>query len=1391
MAVSLNNLVSTYRIQFNKDFTFKSFREILPYLIKLGVNTIYASPIFEAVSGSVHGYDITNPNKINPEIGTEAELRELKNELRKNNMFWLQDIVPNHMAFHTSNLWLMDVLERGEKSVYSPFFDINWKSKNDPGRLMVPFLCRTLNDCIEKEEITIAIEQGRLVMKYFETAYPLNYKTYLRIFKSASLSVPEFEDSEPGADGEASSNSSYDQLYKLLGNNTSKIYSVIENINASKNGLKSIADEQFYRLCHWQETDKQINYRRFFTVNGLICLNIHCKQVFTTHHKMVLQLTREGIFDGLRVDHIDGLFDPTGYLKNLREEVGEATYIVVEKILGMGEKLPSYWPIQGNTGYDFLSISNNLFTNRKANSKLTSFYQKLTHTHKSFEQQQYEKKSYILREQMGGELENLYQLFLDLNLAERKHLAAIHPEDLKFTIGEFLIESPVYRYYNRNIPFDKDESDAIHSIFRRIKRTSDSPATVEILENCLLQKTNEGNEEYNQKLQYFYKRCMQFSGPLMAKGVEDTVMYTYNKFIGHNEVGDSPGNFGISADEFHSHMLDRLNEWPHSLNATATHDTKRGEDSRARLNTLTGYYEEWMQLVVQWREMNAPYRKNKIPDANDEYLIYQALIGSYPTSGQEESGFIDRFNMYLDKALREAKVHTNWTSVNLSYENGVKEFVSNILNKENLFLSSFKPFLEKVASTSIINSLSQVILKFTCPGIPDVYQGCELWDLSFVDPDNRRQVDFSIREEYLDTIENDEQANIPLLGERQEGDKIKLWVLSKLFALRKNNEQLFSEGEYLPLKIEGRYKDNIIAFARKVEEQIIVVVIPRNPSEIGLAGANVSQFDWNDTHVILPKHINSHFSNILTKEEAIVSRQIKLTELFQQVPFAILKGEMSAITKRAAGVLIHISSLPSAFAIGDMGPECRKFIDFLKLNKQKFWQLLPVNPTEEGQAYSPYSAFSSSAGNPLFISPELLIEKGLLDKNEIENLRVQPSSQVNFKEAEKIRSVLLDSAFEKFLSLNNDQKFEHFCKNESDWLNDFAFYSLLKHLFENKPWFEWPAEFSLKKEEALKKLEDKHSIKIKKIKWIQFVFNEQWTEVKKYSNSNKIKLIGDLPFYVSYDSADVWANKEIFSLDEGGQMVMVAGVPPDAFSSEGQLWGMPVYNWEALKSTKYKWWVDRIRRNRELFDIIRIDHFRAFADYWAVAAGEQSAINGKWEEGPGKDFFNSLNEQLGELPFIAEDLGEVNDKVFDLRDSFKLPGMKVLQFAFGEDMPTSDYIPHNYKENFVVYTGTHDNNTVKGWFTKEADDNTKKRIEQYLSTPVSENNIHQLLIRLAYSSTAKIVIIPMQDLLGLYEDARMNKPASIENNWSWKLLPEQLNTSEIVKLAEWTKLYNR
>lgn len=496
--------------------------------------------------------------------------------------------------------------------------------------------------------------------------------------------------------------------------------------------------------------------------------------------------------------------------------------------------------------------------------------------------------------------------------------------------------------------------------------------------------------------------------------------------------------------------------------------------------------------------------------------------------------------------------------------------------------------------------------------------------------------------------------------------------------------------------------------------------------------------------------------------------------------------------RRGSGLLLHITSLPSPYGIGDLGPCAYKFVDFLSETKQSFWQILPLNPTSGAFGNSPYSSPSAFAGNPLLISPDLLLEDGFISKSDIEGDSSFSNERVDYSAATEYKCKLLGIAYENYKKKRGkDYEFERFSNENSYWLGDHALFISLKENFSRIVWSDWPEDIRNGNESAIKEWKEKLKDRILMRKFFQYLFFKQWFSLKTYCNGKNIRIIGDVPIYVNYDSSEVWTNPRIFKLDDNKRPTFVAGVPPDYFSNKGQLWGNPVYRWNVLRENGYSWWIRRIEHNLKLFDIIRLDHFRGFVAYWEVPAGEETAINGRWIEVPVEDFFGTLFRRFPFLPIIAEDLGIITPDVREIMNLLEFPGMKLLIFAFGDDFPNGAYLPHNYTKNCVVYTGTHDNNTVKGWFTREARPEDRKRLFKYIGREVKEENIHLEFMRLAMRSIANTVIIPMQDILGLGEEAKMNLPATSRGNWQWRLLPNQITPSVVKELSEMTETYGR
>jgi len=491
------------------------------------------------------------------------------------------------------------------------------------------------------------------------------------------------------------------------------------------------------------------------------------------------------------------------------------------------------------------------------------------------------------------------------------------------------------------------------------------------------------------------------------------------------------------------------------------------------------------------------------------------------------------------------------------------------------------------------------------------------------------------------------------------------------------------------------------------------------------------------------------------------------------------------LKKRGSGILLHITSLPSPYGIGDMGPDAYRFVDFLAESGQSFWQILPLNQTNTAYGNSPYSSFSAFAGNHLLISPDRLVKTGFLNEDDIKNPPDFSIDRVMYDKITEYKEGLLDRAFENIKNeLAVHQEFQRFCTDNSNWLNDYGLFISIKENNKGTEWGEWPEDLRDRNKEALIEYRSKFSKNILKEKFLQFLFFNQWYSLKNYCDSKNIKIIGDIPIYVNYDSSDVWANPEIFSLDETRKPDNVAGVPPDYFSATGQLWGHPVYKWDVISKSGYKWWIERISHNLNLFHMFRLDHFRGFVGYWQVHSTEETAINGRWVPAPAEDFFDTLLKHVPSSSIIAEDLGIITDDVRDIIVKFGFPGMKVLLFAFGEDLPTNPYAPHNHIKNCVIYTGTHDNNTINGWYKTELNTEDRERISLYLGREVNEKNIHWELIRLAMMSVADLAIIPMQDILGLAENDRMNLPGSPNGNWEWRLREELLSHTLIKKLLD-------
>jgi (1->4)-alpha-D-glucan 1-alpha-D-glucosylmutase len=853
---------STYRVQLNDHFTLRDLRALLPYLHDLGISTIYASPLTTATRGSQHGYDVADPLTLSPEIGTEEEWEQLTAALRQYGLTWIQDIVPNHMAWHSCNPWLFDVLQRGPDSLYYRWFDIITGLPAGPvgDRLMAPFLGDTLSNCLQKGELNLQFTPGGFVIRYYDNEYPLAVRLYRRVLAEGCppallSSLHRLEEAIP-SDPATWKRTMDDWLQDVQSNAGWRefIAGRTELANTQPGVLEALLQDQPYAFTHYRLAASYINYRRFFTVNSLICLRMEEEAVFDAWHKTIYGWHKKGRINGLRVDHIDGLADPRGYLRRLRQLFGSESYIIVEKILSQGEALPADWPVQGTTGYDFLADVNQLLTDDGGNRELLTFYKGQVASIPSFEELVYRRKLDYLRRQMGGEWNNLLHLLTCLPLL---YGAQQDKDRLKQALGVWMASFPTYRAY----PDADGQSPDDYRMFgtsldRARQREPDLEPELNYFANlCELDDPRLDAPAREQRV-FFLRRLMQFTGPLAAKGIEDTSFYVYNPYIAQCEVGDSPAIAGIGVLEFHRRMLERQRHQPHSLNATTTHDTKRGEDARIRLHYLSSTPREWITAVSGWRQANGGFIAEaggrRAPSPNDEYLIYQALLGAWPVDGGVTDEFRGRFATYLTKALREAKTETDYDEPDEAYEGQCQAFATAILQDGSSFRAAFTPFALDVIRRSAPYSLSQALLKVAAPGVPDIYQGAELWDTSLVDPDNRRPVDYTRRSRLLTELKAAEaggpSAALAYARDHWDEGAEKLYTLYHALACRNRLPKVFADGAYIPLVTEGP----LLAWLRRYDRDWVLAAVPliryrtSFPAPVTIALPPDAPLSWNE-----------------------------------------------------------------------------------------------------------------------------------------------------------------------------------------------------------------------------------------------------------------------------------------------------------------------------------------------------------------------------------------------------------------------------------------------------------------------------------------------------------------------------------------------------------------
>jgi (1->4)-alpha-D-glucan 1-alpha-D-glucosylmutase len=944
--------VSTYRLQFNSRFTFADAQALLDYFVELGVTDIYSSPILMARPGSVHGYDVIDHTKINPELGREEEFIHLAHSLRERGMGVLMDVVPNHMCIASpENRWWQDVLENGPGSPYARYFDIDWHPPKEifANKVLLPTLGDQYGRVLENQEIKLGYRGGAFFAHYYETSLPLAPRSTIHILQPAHAELrkslgdshadvlelesimtainhlPPQTDSDPAHVRERRREvlvikRRLTNLVKGSQPVRHAVHQAIIELNGRRNDprsfdrLEQLLSEQAYRLSYWRVAADEINYRRFFDINELAAVRVEERPVFTAIHEVTLRLLKKGCVTGLRIDHVDGLLDPEKYLRDLQRACaavlkhargpadGEGStgrafaknqkerpfYIVVEKILGHDELLSTDWPIYGTTGYEFMNLLNGVFVDTQNGQAFHELYRRFTGVSESFGKILYDAKKLILRVAMSSELHVLARR-LDRISEQHRWSRDFTLNSLQDALGEVIASFPVYRSYIRRTLTSVSADDRLHikTAIRAAKRRNPgiNASVFDFIESLLLLQDPKGlSEEERNERRNFVMRFQQLTAPVTAKGLEDTAFYRFYPLSSLNEVGGEPAIFGVTLERFHMRNQERAETWPASLSATSTHDTKRGEDVRARINVLSEIPEEWNDSIHLWRELNHG-KKAKVagelaPDGNEEYLIYQTLLGAWPPGELDEhqhGEFVSRIQQYMNKALKEAKLHTSWISADEEYEQAVSEFVARILerNEQNQFLREFAPFQKRIARAGLFNSLSQTLLKITAPGVPDFYQGTEVWNLSLVDPDNRRPVDYKRNRELLDSVKAGEAENpvafVHELMQAPEDDRLKLYLTRRALRFRQGERDLFARGSYVPLKAIGARARHAVSFARRLEGKEAVIIAGRFFTRLCdiEAGAPLGAAAWRDTVVLLgdEAQIGATYRDALTERK--------------------------------------------------------------------------------------------------------------------------------------------------------------------------------------------------------------------------------------------------------------------------------------------------------------------------------------------------------------------------------------------------------------------------------------------------------------------------------------------------------------------------------------------
>jgi (1->4)-alpha-D-glucan 1-alpha-D-glucosylmutase len=959
---------ATYRLQFGPQFTFRDATQIVPYLHDLGISHVYASPFFNARPGSTHGYDITDHNTLNPDVGSPEDFATFSDSLRRHAMGLIVDFVPNHMGIdQTDNEYWLDVLEWGQGSIYADVFDIDWApaQRHLQGKVLIPQLGDHYGSVLERGEIELRFDpaNGCFSAWYHDHHFPIHVSHYAIVIRR-QLTRPDAANAldDPARSTLERLATAFDRLRKpgrrlratmraralalkadlaACCQQTPAIADFIEAAAASFNGetgkprsfrpLHDLLERQAYCLAFWRVAADEINYRRFFNINDLAGIRMERQEVFDLTHRLVGRLIADGQLQGLRLDHIDGLFDPRAYCRRLQvfaaarmaqPDTGQTArpfYIVVEKILAHHEALPDDWPVAGTTGYEFTNLVNGLFIDPNGKRGLGRTYATFIDQVPSFDDTLADAKSFVIDNILASEINALAHA---LDRIAKRHWGTRDYTNarLRAALKEIVAHFPVYRTYVTADGATATDRRYIDWAVSQAKRDWRGP-DVEILDFARAALTMDlvkrGGPYHRAEVIRFALKFQQYTGPVMAKAMEDTSFYRHHLLLSLNEVGGDPRQFATSPAAFHYLNQQRSQRWPHSMLATATHDTKRGEDARTRIDVLSEMPELWARRVRRWSRLNRGFRRDldgePAPSRNDEYALYQALVGAWPTEWLPTEGvatqlpaaadiqpFADRLAAFLVKAVREAKVVSSWDNPNEAYEQASTAFVLRLfdVSRSNPFLADFAAFNAQVAYLGMLNSLSQLVLKLTAPGVPDIYQGTELWDLSLVDPDNRRAVDFEHRRQLLrqmpSTGTDQTQALRALLGAWPNG-RIKLSIMGRLLRLRQKVPVLFSEGTYEPMAITGEQAEHVLAFSRQHgSERVIVVVSRLFSSLLGQTERSYeSLVDWSDTQINGPFGNEGTWCDVLTGRNIVcvcdrAPQALPVSELLSVLPVAVL-----------------------------------------------------------------------------------------------------------------------------------------------------------------------------------------------------------------------------------------------------------------------------------------------------------------------------------------------------------------------------------------------------------------------------------------------------------------------------------------------------------------------